>query len=50
MAVLEPGTIIDHFILPGHLWNILNDVKVIPNISLEGDHRILTADFRKVAE
>jgi hypothetical protein len=34
------GTIIDYFILTGNHWNILNDVKVTPRISLEGDHRI----------
>jgi hypothetical protein len=27
-----------------------NNVKVIASISLEGDHRILIADFRKMAE
>jgi hypothetical protein len=41
---------IDYFILTRNLWNILNDIKVIPIISLEGDHGILIADFRKVAE
>jgi hypothetical protein len=44
------GTVIDYFILIRNIWNILNDVKAIPSISLEGDHRILIAEFRKVAE
>jgi hypothetical protein len=44
------GTIIDYFILTRNLCNILNDVKIIPSKSLEGDHRILVADFRKAAE
>jgi hypothetical protein len=44
------GTIIDYFTLTRILWNILNHVKVIPNKSLEGDHRILITDFRMVAK
>jgi hypothetical protein len=44
------GTITDYFILTRNLWNILNDVKVISSISLETDHGILIADFRKVTE
>jgi hypothetical protein len=39
----------DYFIQKRNLWNILNDVKVIPSTSLE-DHKILIADFIKVAE
>jgi hypothetical protein len=38
------GNITDYFILTNNLWNILNDVKVISSISLEGDHRILAAE------
>jgi hypothetical protein len=44
------GTITDYFILTGNLCNILNDVKVIPITGLEGDHKTLIAEFRKVAE
>jgi hypothetical protein len=44
------GTIIDYFILTRNLWNFLNHIKLIPSISLDGGHRILVADFRKVAE
>jgi hypothetical protein len=44
------GTIIDYSVLTRNLWNILNDIKVTPSISLEGDHRILIANFRKEAE
>jgi hypothetical protein len=49
-ALTEVSGQFNHFILTRNPWNILNDVKVIPSISLEGDHRILTAEFRKVAE
>jgi hypothetical protein len=31
-----------------NLWNILYSVKIIQSISLEGDHRILIADFRRI--
>jgi hypothetical protein len=44
------GTVVDYFILTRNLWNIVNDVKGIPGVSFEGDHRIVIADFRKVAE
>jgi hypothetical protein len=44
------GTIIENFISKRNLWNILNNVKVIPNTNLEGYHIILIADFGKVAE
>jgi hypothetical protein len=44
------GTRTDYFILTRNLWNVLNDVTEIPSISSEQDHRILIADFRKVAE
>jgi hypothetical protein len=44
------GTLTDYFVLTRNLWNILNYVKVILSISLPGEHRILIADFRKVAE
>jgi hypothetical protein len=43
------GNITDYFTLTSNLWNILNNVKVISNTSLQ-DHRISIADFRKVAQ
>jgi hypothetical protein len=43
-------TIIDFFIWTRKFWNILNYVKVMPSISLEGDHRILIVVFKRIMD
>jgi hypothetical protein len=31
-----------------NIWTVVTDIKVIPSESLEGDHRLLVADFRNI--
>jgi hypothetical protein len=41
-------TIIDYFVMSRNVWTVVTDIKVIPSKSLEGDHRLLVADFRNI--
>jgi hypothetical protein len=43
-------TIINYIVMRRNLWTVLTDIKVIPSESLEGDHRLLVAEFRKINE
>jgi hypothetical protein len=33
-----------------NVWTVVTDIKVIPSESLEGDHRLLVADFKNIKE